>query len=109
MRKRHSRKAVTSRLRLRHHDYSSPNNYYITICTAGRVCLFGDIHGDQMHLSPAGLMVDSWLRSIGRRFPYVALYEAIVMPNHVHAIVMMRTETQSAMDQSGSSLSDVIH
>lgn len=37
---RHSRYEVTSRLRLRGHDYSTPGAYFVTLCTERSACLF---------------------------------------------------------------------
>lgn len=91
---RHSRDSVSSRLRLRGHDYSAPGSYFVTVCTDGRVCYFGDVEEDQMALSPAGVVIESWWWSIPRRFPGTLLDAMVLMPNHVHGIVMTGTDPE---------------
>lgn len=101
----HSRVGVTSRLRKRGHDYSSPSGYFITLCTEQRVPLFGEVQGGVVELSPAGAMIDSWLHFIPARFPTVMLDAAVVMPNHLHAIVHLGTDPGASRE---SPLSDVV-
>jgi REP element-mobilizing transposase RayT len=107
--KRHSRDAVTSRLRLRDYDYSTPGDYFVTICTARRDCLFGDVNDGQVVLSTAGLMVESWWHSIPRRFPTVLLEDIVVMPNHLHGIVELGACAESEADHALPSLSDIMY
>lgn len=105
---RHSREAVTSRLRLRDYDYSTPGDYFVTICTQDRVCLFGDVHDDQTVLSTAGLMIESWWYSIPGRFQEVHLDDVVVMPNHIHGIIEIRTLSDTGFDNQLPSLSDIL-
>lgn len=86
---RRRREAVSSRLRLRGYDYSEPGMYFVTICTEYRACLFGDVRAGLVDLSHAGLVVESWLLSIPRQFRSVAIDSHVVMPNHLHAIIML--------------------
>ena len=76
-------------IRLPGHDYSSPGGYFITMVTFRRECLFGEVTGGEMKLSPIGEIVRrEWFRTAELR-PYVELHEGefVVMPNHVHGIV----------------------
>ena len=104
---RHSRDVVTSRLRLRGYDYSDPGAYFVTICTAGRACLFGEVRDTTMELNAAGTVVESWWHSIARRFPDVLLDALVVMPNHLHGIISLGTEPDRSVD--APSLSDMVH
>jgi putative transposase len=71
-------------------DYRSPGAFFVTICLQARVPLLAEIDGDGNHqLSPAGLMVDRVWRTIPTEFSDVQLDEHIVMPDHVHGIVMI--------------------
>ncbi len=82
---RHHRRSI----RLREYDYSQPGAYFVTICTHGRVHLFGEVVGGEMHLSPWGEIVrEEWFRTAEIR-ANVLLYdhEFVVMPNHIHGIV----------------------
>jgi REP-associated tyrosine transposase len=77
-------------LRLRGFDYAQPGLYFVTICTHNRVCLFGEIDGGQMRLSEAGRTVARAWQQLPVRFPSVSTDAFVVMPNHVHAIVVLR-------------------
>jgi len=86
-------------VRLSTYDYSQPNAYFVTICTANRRCLFGTIVDDIMQLNAYGRIVEEeWLR-IPQMRPAVSLDEFIVMPNHLHALVVIVKETNAAGDR----------
>jgi putative transposase len=103
------RDAVTSRLRLRGHDYAAPGAYFVTVCTEQRTCLFGEVHDDQVMLSHAGQVIESWWESIVRRYPSVVLDAMVVMPNHVHGIVMIPAIDPVNFDSSTPNLSALMH
>lgn len=70
-------------------DYSRNAAYFVTICTQGRVCYFGDIVETQLILSPLGKIAQSCWNEIPQHFPYVQLDSFVVMPNHVHGIIII--------------------
>ena len=76
-------------LRLHNFDYTQEGGYFITLCTAVRLPLFGAVVGDQVVLSQIGKIVEcEWLRSeVVRR--EVVLDEFVIMPNHFHAVVFI--------------------
>jgi putative transposase len=76
-------------IRLQGYDYSEPGSYFITVCVQNRQCVLGAIVDGRMVQSEAGLMVESWWGQIESKFPGVFLDAFIVMPNHVHGIVML--------------------
>mgnify|MGYP005856786213 CR=1 FL=1 len=76
-------------IRLEGYDYRWPGAYFITICTKRRVCLFGEVVAGEMHLNEVGRTVEGcWLR-IPDHFPGVELDAFVVMPNHVHGILVI--------------------
>jgi putative transposase len=76
-------------IRLRNYDYSQSGIYFVTLCTYQRQCLFGQISDGKMELNELGEIVQSeWLRSPEIRRE-IALDEWVVMPNHLHGIVMI--------------------
>ncbi len=76
-------------IRLPAYDYTAPGPYFVTVCTHERLCLFGDVIDDEMRLNETGRIVrDEWMRSADIRREIV-LDEFVVMPNHVHGIVMI--------------------
>jgi REP element-mobilizing transposase RayT len=76
-------------LRLKGYDYSRAGAYFITICAQDRACVFGRIDNQEIIYSPAGLMVLSVWESIPTKFPSVELDAFIIMPNHVHFIIIL--------------------
>jgi putative transposase len=101
----HSRVGVTSRLRMRGHDYAAPASYLITICTERRLSLFGIVSNGEVIPSPAGVVIDSWWHDMPARLTSVELDAAIVMPNHFHAVVHPGTDPDR---EAGTSPGDVV-
>ena len=78
--------------RLRSWDYRWPGIYAVTICVQGRVCCLGEVIEDEVELAPLGLIAaEEWL-AIPRTHPHVALDEWIIMPDHVHGILIFQGE-----------------
>ena len=72
------------------YDYAQPGWYYVTICTDEREMLFGEVEKREMRLNEYGRIVrDSWLE-IPKHYPFVTLDAFIVMPNHIHGIIVIR-------------------
>lgn len=74
-------------IRLRGYDYSQAGMYFVTICTQGRLCLFGDVVDGAMKLNDAGRLAHEEWRNTEVMRENIALHEFIVMPNHVHGII----------------------
>jgi putative transposase len=76
--------------RLSGYDYTQNGAYMVTVCTAGRECLFGEIIDDgEMMLNTLGCVVeDNWFKSANIR-KEIILDAFVVMPNHIHGIIMM--------------------
>jgi REP element-mobilizing transposase RayT len=76
-------------LRLAGYDYSSAGMYFVTVCTDGKVNLFGKILGGEMKLNPVGEAVLSAWNGIPERFAAVQLDAFVVMPNHFHGVIFI--------------------
>jgi putative transposase len=76
--------------RLQGFDYSTPGAYFVTIVTQGRTALFGTILDSEMRLSQVGTIADRSWREIPGHFAHVELGAFVVMPNHVHGILVLR-------------------
>lgn len=76
-------------IRLEEFDYSQPGAYFVTICTNRRQCLFGDILDEGMILNDAGAIVRRVWQYIPTRFSTAKLDEFVIMPNHVHCIIVI--------------------
>ena len=77
-------------LRLPGYDYSQAGAYFVTLCAHHRECFFGEVLDGRMRMNAAGEMVARWLSEVQYKFPNAKIDAHIVMPNHVHAIVVLR-------------------
>jgi REP element-mobilizing transposase RayT len=73
-------------------DYRWPGAYFITICTQNRVHYFGEINNGKMVLSNVGVIADILWHEIPHHAPNVELGAFVVMPNHVHGILILTGE-----------------
>jgi len=92
-------------IRLKGFDYSLPGPYFITIGTQNQRPLFGDIVTGQVQLNPAGQMISGVWCELPEHYPGVTLDAFVVMPNHVHGIVVLGR----ASIHEPISLGDVVH
>ena len=82
---KHHRRSI----RLPGHDYASPGAYFATLCVQGGECLLGEVVDGEMRLSEWGQIAsDYWLR-IPQHFDHVKLDGWVVMPNHLHGIIVI--------------------
>jgi putative transposase len=81
---RHHRRSI----RLRGYDYSQPGAYFITICTHNREPF--------LEAAPVKEIVRSAWDDLAARFPHVMLDEFVLMPNHIHGIIILRGAASSA-------------
>jgi REP element-mobilizing transposase RayT len=79
-------------MRLPGWDYSTPASYFLTLVTFQRECLFGEIMDGRMVLSPIGRIAEEHWCLIPQHFPGVELSAHAIMPNHVHGIIMIRSD-----------------
>ncbi len=100
---KHHRRSI----RLKGYDYSSPGAYFITICTHQRECLFGNIVDSEMQLNPFGQIVQGHRSKLSRHHPHLHLDEFVVMPNHIHGILILSNENGfNQSDIVGAGLAD---
>ena len=82
---RHNRKSI----RLKEYDYSFPGWYYVTICAHGKNNLFGKIKNGNVTLNNIGKIVEEeWTKTKEIR-KNVDLDYYIIMPNHLHGIIIL--------------------
>ncbi len=83
-------------IRLGGYDYAQVGGYFVTLCTHRRRSLFGEIVHAEMKLNSIGKIAEAeWLRSAELRAEIV-LDEFVVMPNHLHGIVLIREKPEVA-------------
>ena len=82
---RHHRRSI----RLKGYDYTLPGAYFVTINTWHRVHLFGKVVDGQMQLSEYGEIVAACWAETPTHFAHVELDAFVVMPDHVHLVVIL--------------------
>ena len=79
-------------IRFQGYDYSQAGAYYVTINTHKKDHLFGEVVGGVVILSQVGEIVqEQWLQ-IPTHFSNVVLDAFVIMPNHMHGIVVIMEE-----------------
>ncbi len=91
---KHHRRSI----RLKGYDYSQAGAYFITIVTQGRVCMFGDVVDGAMCLNDTGRIVAEVWQWLATQYDYVMLDAWVVMPNHLHGIMVI-TDPDGDADQ----------
>ncbi len=76
-------------IRLKEYDYTQPGAYFITICTKERQSLFGDIVKGEMRLNHLGQIAFDFWQEIPEHFSHIELDTFVVMPNHLHGILLI--------------------
>jgi len=85
-------------IRLKGYDYSQAGAYFITICTKNRQHLFGEVVNEEMVLNEMGLIAyNEWLRTQELR-PNVSLDVFVIMPNHMHGIIVINDDRTGEFD-----------
>jgi len=80
-------------IRLRGYDYSQPGEYFVTICTEGKEHLLGQVVEGEMHRNEWGDSVARCWKWLTRRYSHVGLDAWIIMPNHLHGIIVITDGT----------------
>jgi len=80
------------------YDYSAPGAYFVTICTKNKEHYFGRIADGRMEMARIGIVAFDFWCDIPNHFPFVSLEEFVIMPNHIHGILIFNetaVETQN--------------
>ena len=73
------------------YDYSGENYYFVTVCTHEKECLLGTIEKKNRF----GEIAEEELLRIGTHYTGVCVDKAMVMPNHIHAIVVIGCDNRN--------------
>lgn len=79
--------------RLAGYDYGQNGAYFITICTANREPFFGKVLNKEMRLNQLGELAQKYWMQIPQQFSFAKLDEYVIMPNHMHGILMIDKPT----------------
>lgn len=81
--------------RLKGYDYSSNGYYYVTVCTQDHKEIFGGIENDDMHINQYGKIIANIWVQIPRHFKNIELDKFIIMPNHIHGIIIINNPVEA--------------
>lgn len=90
---------VRNSLRLKGYDYSQPGAYFITICTENKICYLGNIVDGITISYPISDIIQEIWQEIPEKFQGVDLDTFIIMPNHVHGIVIINKECRDMIQK----------
>ncbi len=89
--------------RLKGYDYSLNNGYFVTVCTHNRKHVFGHIPNVGQGLAPAetelsvyGMIARKQIMNLETRYPFLKIDKYIIMPDHIHMIIMFNKEAMTA-------------
>jgi REP element-mobilizing transposase RayT len=77
--------------RLKGWDYGKNGYYFVTICSKDRIPYFGSVINGKVKLSEIGKIALEELKKTPeiRKDMYVKLGEFVIMPNHIHCIIII--------------------
>jgi REP element-mobilizing transposase RayT len=76
-------------IRLKGYDYSQAGAYFVTIVTYKRQFLFGEIVNGKIKLNDGGKIAEQCWNDIPKHFPNAIMDEFVIMPNHIHGIIIL--------------------
>lgn len=82
-------------IRLQEFDYTRQGAYFVTICTRNQMCLFGEIMNGEMRMNDLGRVAQLLWEEIPAHFPQVETDAWVVMPNHVHGILVIARDERA--------------
>ena len=91
---KHHRRSI----RLKRYDYSSAGAYFVTAVLQNRVRFFGSVDKNGMQLNGAGKIAHQCWNDIPVHFPHVELDEFVIMPDHMHGIIVILPDERTAGD-----------
>ena len=84
--------------RLQKWDYGWDAAYFITICTKNRFHYFGKVENKKMILSPIGVLANDLWHEIKNHAKNVDFGAFVVMPNHIHGILVLDGNRDNVVD-----------
>jgi putative transposase len=96
--KKHHRRSI----RLQGYDYSQPGMYFVTVCTEERELLFGEVVKEAMVENEYGEVARTCWEEIPHHFQRAELDVFVVMPNHVHGILIIADKIRTSPTSVGA-------
>jgi Transposase and inactivated derivatives len=90
--------------RLQNYNYAKDGYYFVTICTHNKIKLFGDIN----HINLFGEIARDELLKIPSHYDAVKIDRHVIMPNHIHCIVVIEYDAEEERSRPFPTLSTII-
>ena len=88
------------KIRLKGYDYSKENMYFITICVKDRLELLGNIDEENnIELTKEGNIVTQEIDKLGEIYKNIIIDEYIVMPNHLHILLLIKYRKEASISK----------
>ena len=87
-------------IRLEGYDYAQPGAYFVTVVAYQRESTFGQVVDGGMVLNEFGDVVEKWWNQISVHFPNVDTRTFVIMPNHMHGIIVIKENGRGAVSAS---------
>ena len=88
---------VRKKNRLQTYDYSRNGAYFITICTKNKECILSETVGASIarpayvRLTEVGVITKEAIEQIPEHYPDIRMEKYVIMPNHVHLLLLIDT------------------
>lgn len=86
--------------RLKYYDYTLSGYYFITICTKEKKHYFGEIANGIMQYKDVGKIANECIEKINDIYKSIKLDKYIIMPNHIHMILIVEKETTTPISRA---------
>src|SRR5712671_3102965 len=90
------------------YDYTRAGAYFVTICAQDQACLFGNVADGCMCLNDAGHILAGLWNDIPARIADVEIDTFVMMPNHVHGIIVLPDAANGVTTRGASTLGEVV-
>lgn len=106
-------KKIRKNLRIKGYDYSLEGYYFITICTKDRECILSKIskcRGEHCssELTKEGITVKQYIEKMKSIYKNIEIDEYIIMPNHIHMILIINKRGNNSISQIIQQLKGII-
>ncbi len=95
-------------IRLKEYDYSQNGAYFITICIIDKKCLLWTNNVRECiarpKLSDIGRVIDIAIKNIQQKYKSVCVDKYVIMPNHVHMILILKSNDGHALSTCGRTM-----
>ncbi len=82
-------------------NYASNGAYFVTVCTANRRPLLGTLEGESVMPSVLGELAVGEIVMLASRHDGVVLDTCVLMPDHVHVVVMLMGRREGRVTLTG--------